>query len=327
MKLITPILLLSLVACGIQTLLPTPPVPESTPDVFSTLTPDSAQPFAVIGYLPDYRTLDPEWGKYLTDIIYFSAEPRADGTLDTGRFDGNVLSQLHDMQGRNGTRLLISIGGWERSTQFAAMTGNIQTRKKFVDNLAGYVHENKLNGVDFDWEFPQNGTEFQNYIRLLEEVHTDFQPKGLIVSVALSPDLEFPLKDFTVVDRVHIMSYDRRPRHSTYEQAVGDLQKFIDAGIPREKLILGVPFYGRKITAPYEEATYADIVAKYHPAPDVDEVDGIFFNGIGTIQRKTCHAMSENIGGVMIWELGQDSSGDASLLQAIDQAARTGCKR
>ena len=327
MKLITPILLLSLVACGIQTPLPPAPAPESTPNVFSTLTPDPAQPFAVIGYLPDYRTLDPEWGKYVTDIIYFSAEPRADGTLDTSRFDENVLSQLHEMQGRNGTRLLISIGGWERSTQFAAMTGNIQTRQKFVDNLARYVHENKLNGVDFDWEFPQNETEFQNYIRLLEEVHADFQPKGLLVSVALSPDSEFSLKDFAVVDRVHIMSYDRQPRHSTYEQAVEDLQKFIDAGIPREKLILGIPFYGRKITAPYEEATYADIVAKYHPAPDVDEVDGIFFNGIKTIQRKTCHAMSENIGGVMIWELGQDSSGDASLLQAIDQAAKTGCKR
>ena len=326
MKLLTPIFLLLLVACGIQTPLPRAPAPESTPDVFSTLTPESAQPFSVVGYLPDYRALDPEWGKYVTDIIYFSAEPRVDGTLDTSRFDGNVLSQLHEMQGRNGTRLLISIGGWERSTQFAAMTGNIQTRQKFVDNLAGYIHENKLNGVDFDWEFPQNETEFQNYIRLLEEVHSDFAPKGLLVSVALSPDLEFPLKDFAVVDRVHIMSYDRQPRHSIYEQAVVDLQKFIDAGIPREKLILGVPFYGRKITAPYEEATYADIISKYHPAPDVDEVDGIFFNGIGTIQLKTCLAMSENIGGVMIWELAQDTMDKTSLLATIKRVIFEGCK-
>ncbi|MCJ7433013.1 MAG: glycosyl hydrolase family 18 protein, partial [Anaerolineales bacterium] len=127
-----------------------------------------------------------------------------------------------------------------------------------------------------------------------------------------------------VVDRVHIMSYDRGPRHSTYEQAVADLQKFIDAGIPREKLILGVPFYGRKITAPYEETTYAEIIERYHPAPAANEVDGIFFNGIEIVQLKTCHAMGENIGGVMVWELGQDSSGDASLLQAIDQVA---CER
>jgi chitinase len=327
MKLTTPILLLLLAACGIQTPLPTAPIPESTPDVFSTLTTDSTQSFAVIGYLPDYRALNPEWGKYVTDIIYFSAEPRTDGTLDTSRFDENVLSQLHEMQGRNGTRLLISIGGWERSTQFAAMTGDIQTRQKFVDILAEYVHENKLNGVDFDWEFPQNEIEFQNYIHLLEEVHADFQSKGLIVSVALSPDSEFSPKDFGVVDRVHIMSYDRGAQHSTYEQAVADLQVFLDAGIPREKLILGVPFYGRKITAPYEEATYAEIIERYHPAPNVDEVDGIFFNGIGTIQRKTCHAMSKNIGGVIVWELGQDSSGDTSLLQAIDQVVKTGCER
>jgi len=326
MKLIGPILLMLLVACGMQTPPPTAPVPESTPDVFSILTSGPAQPFSVIGYLPDYRTLDPEWGKYVTDIIYFSAEPRADGTLDTSRFDENVLSQLHEMQRRNGTRLLISIGGWERSTQFAAMTGNIQIRQKFVDNLAGYVHENKLNGVDFDWEFPQNEIEFRNYIRLLEEVHADFQSKGLLVSVALSPDSEFSLKDFAVVDRIHIMSYDRGARHSTYEQAVADLQKFIDAGIPREKLILGIPFYGRKITAPYEETTYAEIIKQYHPASDVDEVDGIFFNGIVTVQLKTCHAMSKNIGGVMVWELAQDTVDKTSLLAAIKRAISEGCK-
>jgi GH18 family chitinase len=122
------------------------------------------------------------------------------------------------------------------------------------------------------------------------------------------------------------MSYDRQPRHSTYEQAVQDLRKFIDAGIPREKLILGLPFYGRKVTAPYEEATYADIVAKYHPASDVNEVDGIFFNGIGTVQLKTCHAMSKNIGGVMIWELAQDTMDKTSLLAAIKRAIFEGCK-
>ena len=115
-------------------------------------------------------------------------------------------------------------------------------------------------------------------------------------------------------------------RHSTYEQAVADLQKFIDAGIPRGKLILGIPFYGRKITAPYEETTYAEIIERYHPVPNVDEVDGIFFNGIETVQLKTCHAMSENIGGVMIWELAQDTMDKTSLLAAIKRAVFDGCK-
>ncbi len=298
---------------------PDQPAPVST----ASPTPevDSASPFAVIGYFPDYRELNLEWANHLTDIIYFSAEPRADGTLDAARLSENTLNRLRAIQTEHATRILISIGGWERSGQFAAMTADVQTRHKFVERLAEYVHENKLNGVDFDWEFPENETEFQNYIRLLEEVKTDFEPKGLIVSVALSPDTEFSLDKYVVVDRVHIMSYDRQPRHSTYEQAVQDLQKFVDTGIPREKLILGVPFYGRKIVPPFDEAAYADIVAQYHPAPDVDEVNGIFFNGLKTIQRKTCYAVSENIGGVMIWELAHDTADRSSLLQAIHDLA------
>jgi GH18 family chitinase len=333
-------LMFFLAACGGQTPHPaTPsPVPASTATSTPTAIPVTAIPtpytwctdplpegFAIIGYLPEYQELNPEWGKCLTDLIYFSAEPRADGTLDASRLDENVLAQLHEMQTQYGTRIHISIGGWERGADFAAMTADPQTRAHFVESLVEYLRDHKLNGADFDWEFPANETEFQNYILLLQEVHADFQPKRLILSVALSPDLEFPLKDFAIVDRIHIMSYDRAPRHSTYEQAVKDLQTFLDAGLPREKLILGVPFYGRKINAPNVEATYADIVNQYHPAPAVDEVGGIYFNGITTIQRKICFAHIQSIGGVMIWEMGQDTTDTTSLLRAISQRVVNGC--
>lgn len=318
-------LMILLVSCRGQA----PPLSPTEPGPASTETPSPEPPaastFAVIGYFPDYQELNPAWADSLTDIIYFSAEPTAEGGLDTSRFDENTLAELHEMQGRHGVRLLISIGGWERSSRFAAMTADAETRRAFVENLAEYVHVNKLNGVDFDWEFPQDEVEFRNYIRLLEEVKADFEPRGWIVSVALSPDSEFPLKEYAAADRVHIMSYDRQPRHAAYEQAVQDIEKFINAGIPPEKLILGVPFYGRKIIPPYAEATYADIVSRYHPAPDVDEVDGIFFNGMGTIRNKTCLAVSRRLGGVMIWELAHDTTDDTSLLGAIRQALASGC--
>ena len=57
--------------------------------------------------------------------------------------------------------------------------------------------------------------------------------------------------------------------------------------------------------------------------PDVDEVDGIYFNGIKTIERKTQFAIKKGLGGVMIWEIGQDASGDSSLLKAIQSARLT----
>ena len=319
------LIMILLTACGGQTPPPSTPSPVSTSTGIPAPAPTAVPPFAVIGYLPDYRSVNPEWGNFVTDIVYFSAEPRADGTLDASRLDENVLAQLHEMQARYGTRIHISIGGWERGAGFADMTADPQTRAHFVDSLAEYLRNNKLDGADFDWEFPENDTQFQNYILLLKEVHADFQPKGLTVSVALSPDSEFPLKNFAVADRIQIMSYDRGPRHSTYEQAVKDLQTFLDAGLPREKLILGVPFYGRKINSPDVEATYADLISQYHPAPAVDEVGGIYFNGLATIQRKVCFARTASIGGVMIWELGQDTTDNTSLLRAVYEAAVNGC--
>ena len=117
-----------------------PPSPPSS---------DPSDGFAVVGYFPDYRELNPEWGRYLTDILYFSAGTTADGRLDTGRLNEDALNALHEMQGRYGVRVHLSIGGWERSEHFAAMTGDAQARGRFLDELATYVYENKINGVDF----------------------------------------------------------------------------------------------------------------------------------------------------------------------------------
>lgn len=48
----------------------------------------------------------------------------------------------------------------------------------------------------------------------------------------------------------------------------------------------------------------------------------VYYNGVDLIEKKTRYA-KENLGGVMIWELTQDT-GDAgkSLLQAIGRAAK-----
>jgi GH18 family chitinase len=54
-------------------------------------------------------------------------------------------------------------------------------------------------------------------------------------------------------------------------------------------------------------------------------VDGIYFNGIDTVQKKVCYVRQNGFGGVMIWELGQDTADDSSLLRAASQAAKGNC--
>jgi GH18 family chitinase len=284
-----------------------------------------ADDFLIIGYLPEYRILNPEWGKCLTDLIYFSIQPLPDGGLDTSALDPQTLQMLREMRTAYGTRIHVSIGGWERSDNFSPMATNPKARKNFVRNLTAFCLENELDGVDFDWEFPQNERELQAYADLLTEVKAAFSPRGWIVSVALAPSEQLDLIPYAAVDRIHIMSYDRATKHATLEQAQQDVTLFLSTGVAQKRLILGMPFYGRSMTPPHEGYLYAEIIARYHPSPTTDEVDNIYFNGIGTIQQKTCLAKTEGLGGAMVWELGQDSQDDTSLLRAIYRAATGEC--
>lgn len=75
--------------------------------------------------------------------------------------------------------------------------------------------------------------------------------------------------------------------------------------------MLGVPFYGR---SPVK--TYRELVAMDPGAPWRDQLGTIHYNGIATIERKTDLALRK-AGGLMIWELSQDTFDQTSLLGAV----------
>ena len=300
---------------------PVPPLPTATLPLPTPKPSPPAREFAIVGYLPDYRTLDPEWERYVTDVVYFSASLRASGELDTGRLDAQTLATLHEMSATYGTRVFIAIGGWERSENFATVATDPDLRAQAVQGITAYCLANGLDGVDFDWEFPESAAERAGYVALLAEVHQTFALHHLRVSVALAPWQDLGDDLYAAVDRIHVMAYDHEGRHSTFEQATEDIQAFLERGALPEKLLLGVPFYGRDVRNSSVALAYAEIVSRHHPAPDVDEAGGIYFNGITTIQRKTRYALEQQLGGVMIWELGQDTADETSLLRAIDHVA------
>ena len=93
----------------------------------------------------------------------------------------------------------------------------------------------------------------------------------------------------------------------------------LNTKIPAEKIIFGLPFYGRNLKT-RDAMTYREIHEKFSPESDQDEVHGVYFNGPEMIRRKTEYAVRSRLGGVMIWELGQDAAGDASLLKVIQQS-------
>jgi predicted esterase len=278
--------------------------------------------FRVIGYLPEYRMadLDLELGKYLTDLVYFSVEAGPAGEFKSARLKSEHLAKLRAIKEKHGVALFLCVGGWGRSAGFAPMAASPDARRTFVAAATLFCLENGFDGIDLDWEHPTGDDECRNFAALLAEMKGSFEPHDLQLSIAAAGWQTLPPEAIAAVDRVHLMAYDGDGRHSTLEFARSEVAKLTRQGVPAGKICLGVPFYGRGIDDRAKTQTYAEIVRKHQPDPEVDEMDGIYFNGPATIARKTNEAIESKLGGIMVWEVGQDASGEPSLLREIQKA-------
>lgn len=304
--------------------------------LFSVITKTAS--FAVVGYLPEWRYEGSNFETMcsgLTHLIFFSLEPTPIGDI-TGfdRLPGShVLSDAKLASQKYGCKLMICFGGNGRSNGFSDMVRNKESRVKFVKKVKALIHDYEFDGIDYNWEYP--GYHFQTGYARDDEIQKDYIGlvallkntrksigKDKIITLAYYPDgrqekLLHDGKAEQYVDLMHMMSYDQNGgHHSTYDLGVKSVQLGISSGLPPSKLTMGLPFYGRNsITGDW--ITYEDIVQKYHPLQDsLDQLQVpttrgsknsfIGYNGIDTIKRKVQYSLESNIGGVMIWEAGQD---------------------
>lgn len=279
--------------------------------------------FRIVGYLPEYRfnRLDMEHASLLTDLILFAAEPSIHGDVELGKLVNAPWEQLWNLRKQHQTRIILCLGGWEKSTHFSGVITNPQTRTRLVNSLIRMLQDYRLNGLDIDWEYPRSETEWEAYVTLLKQLRQAFEPQQWTLSITVAPWRDLPKEAWQAVDTVQLMSYDYGQQHSTLQQSQQDMQSFLDRGIPPGKLVLGLPFYGRDVLD-RKAVTYSRLVDRYQPGPDVDEISGIYFNGPATIQKKTQAALAAEIGGVMIWEIGQDMLDDRSLLRSISETVK-----
>lgn len=277
--------------------------------------------FRVVGYLPDYRVLaiDPAVGRHLTDLVFFSVKP-----TPTGQFDSKVLNDtrttglLKRFRDEHGVKIHLCVGGWDRSQGFAEIAATVESRRLFAKGLLAFCQLHQFDGADLDWEHPKDARESKNYGALLSEIARAFKPHKLRLTAAMAAWQTLTAEGIAAVDAIHLMSYDNPGRHSTFEASQADVAKFRKLGVPAGSLCLGLPFYGRGITAGDRVKTYSEIVALKPLAPEIDEADGLFFNGPATIRKKVQFAIDQKLSGVMVWEIGQDAKGEASLLRVID---------
>lgn len=297
--------------------------------------------FKVVGYYPSWKpdSLNRVDFGVLTHVCYAFAIPTADGglrDLDNPETARALIKSAH----ANGAKVLLSVGGWSYNDTplegtFMEATATDAKTKKLADNIIAMCNEYGFDGVDMDWEHPRvDGTSAKQYealmLYLAEKLHAQ---NKLLTAAVLSGatadgNIYYDAAAHTnavlnAVDFINIMAYDGGDgeRHSQYDFAVNCGKYWKETrGLPAYKVVLGVPFYARPSWAAYDMILQSvpDAYKKDHVSYNGMEA---YYNGMDTIAKKTKYA-KENLGGIMIWELTQDTTDKSkSLLQTIGKVA------
>ena len=108
----------------------------------------------------------------------------------------------------------------------------------------------------------------------------------------------------------------------SYEQFVKDGEAAVAYGIPKNKLVMGVPFYGSTGSL---IAAYCDFVNDGLATTNEDTYtykgNTYTFNSIETIRKKARYVCEEDYAGIMSWDLATDIdiTNNKSLLKVIKE--------
>ncbi len=299
------------------------------------------QSFKVVGYCSEMFKDPVEEIQYdkLTHVIYAFLIPGADGSL-IGIEKPEKLKALVAAAHAKDVKVMIAVGGWSYKNvplqgNFEKMASSEKSRKLFITNTVQFLKDYQLDGVDIDWEFPLAAAPYETLVRELDEA---LSTEGLLLSAALNgawSETGAPLTSSFVSDKalacfdfINIMAYDADPTgpgHSPLWFADTSIRYWAARGVPKEKIILGVPLYGapgwvqyRSLIADNPLNAFRDkaeiVVGTYGKIP-------VYYNGIATIQEKTRLALLK-AGGVMLFDINEDTFDDTSLISAIDETVK-----
>ncbi|MCL6573184.1 MAG: glycoside hydrolase family 18 protein, partial [Bacillus sp. (in: Bacteria)] len=228
----------------------------------------------LIGYVQDFR--DPNVVDYskLTHVIFSFAHPTKDGGI---LLNGDpALKNLRTVVAKAekyDTKVMLAVGGWfhinggESYDYFKSAISNPTARTKLVNELTSIVEREKLDGIDIDFEHPRTGSDVQNLTVFTKELSAQLHPKKKELSIAVYSKIhaetltevgfvKYEPSLFKEVDHVNIMAYDGQwdgsynaANLSPYpftEKIVNYWSNLFETNkLPKEKLVLGVPFYAQ----------------------------------------------------------------------------------
>ena len=150
----------------------------------------------------------------------------------------------------------------------------------FVYDAIGFLRENGFDGLDIDWEYPRGPDDRASFVSLIKELRLAFEGEAessdnekLLLTAAVPASFEAIAAGYDVpelakyLDYINVMTYDF---HGQWETRVGhnsplfplnsassfqkkltvdySAKEWVRQGAPLEKLIIGMPVYGRTFT-------------------------------------------------------------------------------
>lgn len=238
-------------------------------------------------------------------------------------------------------KVCLSVGGWG-SGRFSEMAADEACRKSFVDSCLAIVEEFGLDGIDIDWEYPTSSAagissspeDTDNFTLLMRDLRATLG-KDRILTLATAASaryIDFPAI-LPYVDFVNVMSYDmgRPPRHnaplypsrgiSGRMTSDGAIKVHLAAGVPADKLVMGMPFYGHGKEGYNDYVDYKDLMLPlegHHEVWDEDarvpyyaNAEGrlvLGFDNVRSIGEKCNYIVENGLLGAMYWEYNCDNA-------------------
>ncbi|MGC3976775.1 MAG: glycosyl hydrolase family 18 protein [Paludibacteraceae bacterium] len=315
----------------------------------------------VVGaYVTYYGTAIPD-PTYFTHLFYAFAEPyMQDGKYVGLGVQGNE-ARFATMAGLKKSypnlKICISFTNTKvdaRGGCFSQLAKSAEYRLQFAKDCKAFIEKWGIDGVDMDWEFPglswsgdanayDKAVDVQNHVELMKQLRQTLGTKYLLTYAGYCKDKTAVTGGYQYidikavapyVDFVNIMSYDldAAPRHQSalsdntaYSDCVRSVQTYLNAGMPAEKLVLGIPFYGRiSFSTTPTSINYKAIIqldTKTYKIDNWDEAasvpyitkDGVYYAGYDnakSIGIKGEWLLAKGMKGMMYWDYdGDDTSG------------------
>ena len=311
-------------------------------------------------YVTYYGSLTPD-PEVMTHINYAFAELYVrDGVYQGFKVQGNLsrFEQIASLKNENpDLKICLSFSHTVANNDnkqdggFSAMCKSEAGRRAFAEDCLAFLKKYNLDGVDLDWEFPglswsgaacDPSCDTDNYVLLVKQLRETLGTSYTISYAGYCSDKTSVSGGYRYVDikgmdpyvdYVNIMAYDldEAPHHHSalndtraYKDCNRAVNAYLTAGVSPDKLVLGLPFYGRHSFSTSPTAiSYKKILQldRYQyrrnqwddkaSCPFVATMGGAFYCGYDnprSIGLKGAWVREKGMLGLMYWEYDQDDA-------------------